>query len=142
MKTYLTKGHEVKRRWWVLNAKDQVLGRLAERVASRLRGKDSPYFAPDVDAGDYVVIINAEQIRVTGRKKTDKLYHHHTGYPGGIKTTTFEKMVQEKPTRIIEKAIKGMLPRGPLGRQMLGKLKVYAGGVHPHAGQEPEVWEI
>lgn len=139
MKTMSAKAHEVSRRWFVVDATDKVLGRLAVEIAIRLRGKHKAIYTPHVDTGDYIVVLNAGKLRVTGKKTTDKMYYHHTGYPGGIKSTSFEKLISKHPERVIEIAVKGMLPKGPLGREMYRKLKVYAGDVHPHAGQQPEV---
>jgi large subunit ribosomal protein L13 len=137
MKTFSAKPHEVKRDWFVIDASDKVLGRLAVEIARRLRGKHKPEFTPHVDTGDYIVVINAEKVRVTGRKAEQKMYYRHSQYPGGLKTTSFTKLQQKFPTRIIEKAVKGMLPKGPLGSAMYRKLKVYAGTQHPHAAQQP-----
>jgi large subunit ribosomal protein L13 len=137
MKTFSAKPHEVKRDWFVIDASDKVLGRLAVEIARRLRGKHKPEFTPHVDTGDYIVVINAEKVRVTGRKAEQKMYYRHSQYPGGLKTTSFTKLQQKFPTRIIEKAVKGMLPKGPLGSAMYRKLKVYAGEQHPHAAQQP-----
>ena len=127
MKTFSAKPHEVKRDWYLIDASDKVLGRLAVEIARRLRGKHKPEFTPHVDTGDYIVVINAEKVRVTGRKAEQKMYYRHSQYPGGLKTTSFTKLQQKFPTRIIEKAVKGMLPKGPLGSAMYRKLKVYAG---------------
>jgi large subunit ribosomal protein L13 len=138
MKTFSAKPHEVKRDWYVIDASDQVLGRLAVEIARRLRGKHKPEFTPHVDTGDYIVVINAEKVRVTGRKGEQKMYYRHSQYAGGLKTTNFTKLQQKFPARIIEKAVKGMLPKGPLGSAMYRKLKVYAGGEHPHAAQQPQ----
>ncbi|MCX7116124.1 MAG: 50S ribosomal protein L13 [Gammaproteobacteria bacterium] len=137
MKTVSTKPHEVKRDWLVVDAADKVLGRISTEIARRLRGKHKAEYTPHVDTGDFVIVINAEKVRVTGKKSTDKLYHHHTGHPGGIKSISFEKLQAKNPTRIIEHAVKGMLPKNPLGRQMYRKLKVYTGSVHPHTAQQP-----
>ncbi len=137
MKTFSAKPHEVKRDWFIIDASDKVLGRLAVEIARRLRGKHKPEFTPHVDTGDYIVVINAEKVRVTGRKAEQKMYYRHSQYPGGLKTTSFTKLQQKFPTRIIEKAVKGMLPKGPLGSAMYRKLKVYAGEQHPHAAQQP-----
>ena len=142
MKTFIAKPAEVKRDWFVLDATDQVLGRLATEVARRLRGKHKPEYTPHTDTGDYIVVVNAEKIKVTGRKTTDKMYYRHTGYPGGIKETSFEKMIEKTPAKVIEIAVKGMLPRGPLGRQMYRKLKVYAGAEHKHSAQQPQKLEL
>ncbi len=138
MKTVSAKAHEVQRSWYVVDGADQILGRLATAVAHRLKGKHKAEYTPHVDTGDYIVVVNAEKVRVTGRKFDNKLYQHHTGYPGGLKTTNFAKLQAEHPTRIIESAIKGMLPKNPLGRAMFKKLKVYAGAEHPHTAQEPK----
>ena len=138
MKTFSAKPHEVKRDWFVIDASNQVLGRLAVEIARRLRGKHKPEFTPHVDTGDYIVVINAEKIRVTGRKAEQKMYYRHSQYPGSLKTTSFTKLQKKFPTRIIEKAVKGMLPKGPLGSAMYRKLKVYAGEQHPHAAQQPQ----
>lgn len=138
MKTFSAKPHEVKRDWFVIDATDLVLGRLASACAHRLRGKHKAIYTPHVDTGDYIVVINAEKIKVTGAKETDKEYHTHSGYPGGISTTTFNKMQDRFPGRALEKAVKGMLPKGPLGYAMIKKLKVYAGDQHDHAAQQPK----
>jgi large subunit ribosomal protein L13 len=137
MKTVSTKPHEVKRDWLVVDATDKVLGRLATEIARRLRGKHKPEYTQHVDTGDYVIVTNVEKIRVTGRKNTQKMYYHHTGYPGGIRSTSFQKMQEKHPARIIELAVKGMLPKNPLGREMYRKLKVYVGSEHPHSAQQP-----
>jgi large subunit ribosomal protein L13 len=137
MKTFSAKPESVKRNWFIIDAENLVLGRLATEVARRLRGKHKPEYTPHVDTGDYIIIINAEKVQVTGRKATNKMYYHHTGYPGGIKEMRFDKMLQKYPERIIQKAVKGMLPKGPLGRDMFRKLKVYVGGEHRHQAQQP-----
>ncbi|RMF17591.1 MAG: 50S ribosomal protein L13 [Gammaproteobacteria bacterium] len=137
MKTISAKPETVKRDWYVVDATDKTLGRLSTEIARRLRGKHKPEFTPHVDTGDYIVVINAEKVRVTGRKAQDKKYYRHTGYPGGLREMSFEKLIEHKPERVIELAVKGMLPRNPLGRAMLRKLKVYAGAEHPHAAQQP-----
>ncbi len=142
MNTFSAKPQDVKRDWYVINADGLVLGRLATEIARRLRGKHKPEYTPHVDTGDYIVVINAEKIGVTGNKRTDKMYYSHTGYPGGIKSITFDKLVQKAPEQIIEKAVKGMLPRGPLGRAMFKKLKVYAGAEHRHSAQQPIALEL
>ncbi|AQS51298.1 MAG TPA: 50S ribosomal protein L13 [Paenalcaligenes hominis] len=142
MKTFVAKPHEVRREWFVIDAKDKVLGRVASEVARRLRGKHKPEYTPHVDTGDYIVVINAADIRVTGNKLQDKKYYRHTGYVGGIKETNFETMQQRFPGRALEKAVKGMLPKGPLGYAMAKKLKVYAGEEHPHSAQQPKPLEI
>jgi large subunit ribosomal protein L13 len=141
MKTFSAKQEEIKHSWYVVDAKGKTLGRLASRIAHILRGKHKAIFTPHVDTGDYVVVINAEQVTVTGRKSTDKEYHHHTGYPGGIRSITFDKLLAKFPSRVIELAVKRMLPKGPLGRDMYRKLKVYAGTDHPHTAQQPQLLE-
>jgi large subunit ribosomal protein L13 len=142
MKTYTPKAGEVERRWWVVDAEGEVLGRLASRIAEVLRGKHKAAFTPHLDTGDYVIVVNAEKVRVTGRKYTDKVYFSHSGYMGGDKLTPFSAMIEKHPTRVIELAVKGMLPKNNLGRLMRKKLKVYAGGEHPHVAQQPQVLEI
>ncbi len=142
MKTLSAKKESVTRSWYVVDATDKTLGRLSTEVANRLRGKHKPEFTPHVDTGDYVIVVNAEKIKVSGNKTTDKMYHHHTGYPGGIKSISFEKLIDKAPERVIEKAVKGMMPKNKLSRGMLSKLKVYAGGEHPHAAQQPKMLEI
>ena len=142
MKTFSAKAHEVKRDWFVVDATDLVLGRLASAIAHRLRGKHKTIYTPHVDTGDYIVVVNAEKIKVTGDKAEQKLYHRHSGYPGGIYTTNFGKMQQRFPGRALEKAVKGMLPKGPLGYAMIKKLKVYGGAEHPHTAQQPKLLEI
>ena len=142
MKTFSAKPHEVKRDWYVIDATDKVLGRVASEVARRLRGKHKPEFTPHVDTGDYIIIVNAAKIRVTGTKEQDKKYYRHSGYPGGIYETTFGKMQQRFPGRALEKAVKGMLPKGSLGYAMIKKLKVYAEADHPHEAQQPKTLDI
>ncbi len=142
MKTYSAKPETVKRDWFVVDAEGKTLGRLATEIALRLRGKHKPEFTPHVDTGDYIVVVNAEKVRVTGRKSTDKMYHRHTGYIGGLKSVSFDKLIGQKPELVIELAVKGMLPKNALGRAMYSKLKVYAGSVHPHAAQQPQQLEI
>jgi large subunit ribosomal protein L13 len=142
MKTFSAKQETVKREWFVIDATDKILGRLSTEIALRLRGKHKPEYTPHVDTGDYIVIVNAEKIRVTGNKEKDKLYQHHTGYVGSLKTINLAKLRQEHPERIIEKAVKGMLPKNSLGRTMFKKLKVYAGATHEHAAQQPQPLEI
>jgi large subunit ribosomal protein L13 len=137
MKTFSAKAQTVERQWFIIDAQNMVLGRLASEIAKRLRGKHKPEYTPHVDTGDNIVVVNAEKVHVTGRKKTSKMYHHHSGYPGGIKSIRFDKMLQKAPERIIEIAVKGMLPKGPLGRAMFRKLKVYAGAEHKHTAQQP-----
>lgn len=138
MKTFSAKPHEVKRDWFVIDADGKTLGRMATEIARRLRGKHKAEYTPHVDTGDYIVVVNAGKVRVTGAKTLDKVYYRHTEYPGGIREESFEKLVARKPERIIEIAVKGMLPRTPLGRAMLRKLKVYPGANHPHAAQQPQ----
>ena len=142
MKTFSAKPHEVKRDWFVVDATDKVLGRLAAEIARRLRGKHKPIYTPHVDTGDFIVVVNAEKLRVTGAKADQKVYYRHSGYPGGIYEDTFTSLQQRAPARVLEKAVKGMLPKGPLGYAMIKKLKVYAGGAHPHAAQQPKSLEI
>lgn len=142
MKTYSAKASDVKRDWYVVDAENKVLGRIATQIAARLRGKHKPEYTPHMDTGDNIIVINADKVRVTGRKFSDKLYHRHTGYPGGLKSTPFDKMIEKNPERIIELAVKGMLPKNPLGRQMFRKLKVYAGNEHPHAAQMPQALDL
>jgi large subunit ribosomal protein L13 len=142
MKTVSAKKEEVSRKWYVVDASEKTLGRLSTEIANRLRGKHKASFTPHVDTGDYIIVVNAEKIRVTGRKTTDKTYYHHTGFPGGIKSITFDKLIDKAPERVIETAVKGMMPKNKLSRAMLTKLKVYAGSNHPHAAQQPEVLEL
>lgn len=142
MKTYSAKTHEVKRDWYVIDASDKILGRLATEIARRLRGKHKAEYTPHVDTGDYIVVTNAEKVTVTGRKFKEKMYYHHTGFPGGIKSVSFDKLQAKNPARIIELAVKGMLPKNPLGREMYRKLKVYTGNEHPHTAQQPKQLEI
>ena len=142
MKTFSAKGHEVQRDWFVIDATDKVLGRVASEVALRLRGKHKPEFTPHVDTGDFIVVVNAAGLRVTGNKALDKKYYRHSGYPGGIYETNFAKMQAKFPERALEKAVKGMLPKGPLGYAMLKKLKVYAADTHPHTAQQPKALEV
>ena len=142
MKTFSAKPAEVRRDWYVVDATNKTLGRLSTEIASRLRGKHKPEFTPHVDTGDYIVVVNAEKIRVTGNKLKDKMYHHHTGYIGNLKSASLEKMLDEHPERVLEKAVKGMLPKGPLGRQMFKKLRVFKGPEHDHAAQQPIPLEV
>ena len=142
MKTYSAKSGEVNQEWFVVDATDKTLGRLASEIAHRLRGKHKPEYTPHTDTGDYIVVVNCVKVKVTGAKTTDKMYHHHTGYPGGLKSYSFEKLIERAPERVLQRAVKGMLPRNPLGRAMFKKLKVYAGNDHPHAAQQPETLEI
>jgi len=142
MKTYTAKPGEVRQDWYVIDAQGKVLGRLAVQIASRLRGKHKPEYTPHVDTGDYVVVVNASKIRVTGKKAQDKKYYRHTGYPGGIRETDFAKLQAKYPNRVLQKAVKGMLPKGPLGYAMFRKLKIYADAAHPHAAQQPKALEL
>lgn len=142
MSTFVAKPETVQRDWYVIDAEGKTLGRLATEVARRLRGKHKPEYTPHVDTGDYIVIVNAEKVTVTGRKASGKIYYSHSGYPGGIKEISFEKLIAKKPEMVIQKAVKGMLPRGPLGRAMFRKLKVYAGAEHNHVAQQPKQLEI
>lgn len=142
MKTFSAKSHEVSRDWFVIDATDKILGRVATEVARRLRGKHKPEFTPHVDTGDYIIVVNAAKIRVSGNKALDKMYYRHSGYPGGIYETNFEKMQARFPGRALEKAVKGMLPKGPLGYAMIKKLKVYAQESHPHSAQQPKALEV
>jgi len=142
MKTYSARSQDIRRHWHLVDADGKTLGRLATEVARRLRGKHKPEYTPHVDTGDYVVIVNAEKIRVTGSKMSDKMYHHHTGYIGNLKSISLEKLLQRKPEKVLQQAIKGMMPKGPLGRAMLGKLKIYAGAEHPHAAQQPQTLDL
>ena len=142
MKTLSAKPESVKRDWYVVDATGKTLGRLSSEIASRLRGKHKPEYTPHVDTGDYIVIVNAEKVAVTGNKAKKKIYHRHTGFIGGLKSITFEKLIDKAPERAIQSAVKGMLPRGPLGREMFKKLKVYAGQEHPHTAQQPQVLDI
>mgnify|MGYP006079855791 FL=1 len=138
MKTVSTKPADVTRDWFVVDAEGKTLGRMATEIARRLRGKHKPEYTPHVDTGDYIIVVNAEKVRVTGNKAKDKMYYRHTGYPGGLRSMSFEKMVDHAPERTVEFAVKGMLPKGPLGRAMYAKLKVYAGTEHPHQAQQPQ----
>ena len=142
MKTFSAKKETVRRDWYIVDAAGKTLGRLASEIARRLRGKHKPEYTPHVDTGDYIVVINAAQVRVSGKKFTDKIYHRHTGYIGNMKSISFDKLQAKSPTRIIEIAVKGMLPKNPLGREMYRKLKVYAGPEHSHAAQQPKTLEI
>jgi large subunit ribosomal protein L13 len=142
MKTYSAKAEDVRRDWYVVDAAGKTLGRLCSEIAHRLRGKHKAEYTPHVDTGDYIVVVNAEKIRVTGNKAAGKIYHHHTGYPGGLKSISFEKLIDKVPERAIQSAVKGMLPRNPLGRAMYKKLKVYAGADHPHSAQQPQSLNI
>lgn len=142
MKSFIAKSHEVERKWYVIDAENKTLGRLASEVAAILRGKKKPTYTPHVDCGDYVIVINAEKVAVTGKKRKEKIYKRHTGYPGGLREMTFEQLMEKHPTEIVRHAVKGMMPNGKLGRQMYKKLKVYAGPEHGHDAQKPAVWEF
>ena len=142
MKTFSAKPHEVKRDWFVVDATDKVLGRVATEIARRLRGKHKPEYTPHVDTGDFIVVVNAGKLRVTGAKETDKVYYRHTTYPGGVRETTFGKMQQRFPGRALQIAVRGMLPKGPLGYAMIKKLKIYAEADHPHEAQQPKALNI
>ncbi|MAR84441.1 MAG: 50S ribosomal protein L13 [Legionellales bacterium] len=142
MKTYMANSESLTAQWFVVDAADKTLGRLASVVASRLRGKHKAEYTPHAITGDHIIVINADKIKVTGNKNTDKMYYSHSGYPGGIKSISFEKLQEKAPTMIIEKAVKGMLPKGPLGRDMFRNLKVYAGSEHPHKAQQPELLDV
>lgn len=142
MKTFVAKPETVKRDWYIVDAEGKTLGRIATEIASRLRGKHKAEYTPHVDTGDYIIVVNAEKVHVTGKKFTDKIYHSHSGFPGGIKSISFDKLIKRKPEMVIEAAVKGMLPKGPLGRAMFRKLKVYAGAEHNHTAQQPQVLDI
>jgi large subunit ribosomal protein L13 len=142
MTTYTAKAGQVQHGWYVVDAQNKVLGRLAVQIATRLRGKHKPEYTPHVDTGDFIVVVNVSKLRVTGRKDERKVYYRHTGYPGGLKETNFKKLQAKKPTRVLQLAVKGMLPKGPLGYAMLRKLKIYAGATHPHSAQQPKALEI
>ena len=142
MKTFSAKQETVKREWFVIDATDRILGRLSTEIARRLRGKHKPEYTPHVDTGDYIVIVNADKVRVTGNKEQDKIYYHHTGFIGSLKSVNLSKLRKEHPERILEKSVKGMLPKNSLGRTMFKKLKIYAGATHEHAAQQPQPLEI
>jgi large subunit ribosomal protein L13 len=142
MKTFSAKPAEVKRDWYVVDADGKTLGRLASEIAHRLRGKHKPEYTPHVDTGDYIVVINAEKVRVTGNKAKNKMYYHHTGYIGNLKSTNFAKLIQEHPERVLSLAVKGMLPKNSLGRTMFKKMRIFAGGEHTHQAQQPQALEI
>ncbi len=142
MKTFMAKKGEVERKWYVVDATNKILGRMAAQIAKKLRGKDKPIFTPHVDTGDFVIVVNAEKVRLTGKKWDNKIYYHHSGYMGGMKQITAKELLQKKPEELIRHAVKGMLPKNRLGRKLLKKLKVYAGPNHPHQAQKPEKWEI
>jgi large subunit ribosomal protein L13 len=142
MKTFSAKATEVDQNWLIIDAEGQTLGRMATAIASRLRGKHKAEFTPHVDTGDYVVVVNAEKVRVTGNKAKDKMYYSHSGYPGGLKSIPFEKLIDKSPEKVVKLAVKGMLPKNPLGRSMFKKLKVYAGAKHPHEAQQPQALQL
>jgi large subunit ribosomal protein L13 len=142
VKTYSPKAAEIQREWFVIDAKDQTLGRLATQIAVLLRGKHKPMFAPHMDVGDYVIVLNCDKIRVTGRKLDQKFYYRHSGYPGGLKSESLRDMLRQHPERVIQTAVRGMLPKNRLGRKMIKKLKIYAGDTHPHQAQQPKAFEL
>ncbi len=142
MKTFSARPQDIRRQWHLIDAEGKTLGRLATEIARRLRGKHKPEYTPHMDTGDYIVVINAEKVHATGRKMSDKMYHHHTGYIGNLKSISLEKLLARKPERVIQLAVKGMMPKGPLGREMQRKLKIYAGSEHPHAAQQPQALEL
>jgi large subunit ribosomal protein L13 len=142
MKTYMARPLEVERKWHVIDAEGQTLGRLATEIARLLRGKNKPQYTPHVDTGDFVVVVNAEKVVVTGKKAEQKIYYRHTGYPGGLRETSYEVLLERKPTEILRKAVRGMMPRTRMGRQQFRKLKIYAGPEHPHEAQSPEPYEV
>ena len=142
MKTYSAKPKDVRREWFVIDATDKVLGRLATECARRLRGKHKPEYTPHIDTGDHIVVVNADKIKVTGTKMDDKVYHRHTGYPGGVRSIVLKDLLAKHPERVVEKAVKGMLPKNPLGRAMFKKLHVYAGANHKHAAQQPTPLDV
>ena len=142
MKTFVAKPDTIKRDWYVVDATGKTLGRIATEIASRLRGKHKPEYTPFMDTGDYIIVVNAEKVVVTGNKTTDKIYYAHSGFPGGIKSISFDKLIAKKPEMVILSAVRGMSPKGPLGRAMFRKLKVYAGATHDHAAQQPQVLDI
>jgi len=142
VKTYTARAEDMEREWFLVNAEGKTLGRLASEIASVLRGKHKPIYTPHLDCGDYVIVVNAEKVRVTGRKLDQKMYYHHTGYPGGIKSISLRNQLQKHPERVLQAAVRGMLPKNRLGRKMLKKLKVYAGDSHPHQAQQPKMLEL
>lgn len=142
MKTYHQRPAEVQRDWYVVDATDQVLGRLATQIATLLRGKHKPTYTPSIDGGDFVIVVNCEKIKITGKKADQKIYYRHTGYPGGLKATPYRMMLAKHPDRILRNAVKGMLPKNRIGRHLLTKLRIYAGPRHPHAAQQPKVWSL
>lgn len=141
-RTFSAKKSEVEEKWWLVDAEGKVLGRMASEIARILRGKNKPIFTPHVDTGDFVIVINADKVRFTGNKLKGKVYYHHSGYIGGLKSITAEKLLEKKPTEVVRKAVKGMLPKNRIGRELLKKLKVYTGGEHPHQAQQPEILNI
>ena len=142
MKSYMAKPEEIERKWYVIDAEDKVLGRLATEVATILRGKHKPIYTPHVDTGDFVIVINADKVKLTGKKLEQKKYYYHSGYPGGLKSVSYNRMMEENPEKAIELAVKGMMPKNKLGRQMFKKLKVYSGPEHKHEAQQPELYEF
>ncbi len=142
MKSYMAKANEVERKWYIIDAKDKVLGRLASEIATVLSGKHKPIYTPHVDTGDFVIVINAEKVKLTGKKLEQNNYVYHTGYPGGLKEVPYKRLIQEKPEKIIELAVKGMLPKNKIGRQMIKKMKIYSGAEHKHEAQQPEIYEF
>jgi large subunit ribosomal protein L13 len=142
MKTYSAKPADIQQDWFIVDATGKTLGRMATEIAHRLRGKHKAEYTPHMDVGDFIIVVNAEKVAVTGKKGTDKIYHSHTGYPGGLKSISFNKLIEKAPERTIQSAVKGMLPRNPLGREMFRKLKVYAGDQHPHTAQQPQILEL
>ena len=142
MRSYVAKPSDIEKTWYVIDAEGQTLGRLATEAATLLRGKHKPTFTPHIDTGDYVIIINAEKVEVTGKKRKDKIYRHYTGFPGGVREVSFEKLLEKKPEEIVRHAVKGMMPNGRLGRQMFKKLKVFKGPEHPHQAQKPIKWDL
>lgn len=142
MRTYIPKEAEIEKKWYLVDAEGKILGRLASKIAQILSGKNKPIYTPHLDVGDFVVVINAQKVKVTGGKEEKKMYYHHTGYPGGIKGIVYEDLLKKKPAMIIQEAVRGMLPKSKLGRKMFKKLKVYAGEKHPHQAQEPEKIEL
>ncbi len=142
MKTIFVKPKDIERKWWLVDAENQVLGRVASRIVNVLRGKNKPIYSPHMEAGDYVIVVNAGKVKITGNKRQDKLYRRHSGYPGGLKTETLDKVMARKPAFPLEHAIKGMLPKGRMGRKLFGNVKIYAGAAHPHAAQKPEKIEL
>ena len=142
MKTFMLRKEDVEHKWYVIDAEGETLGRVAAKAAHILRGKNKPQYTPNVDTGDFVIVVNADKITVSGKKETDKIYYHHTGFPGGLRSASFKEMMEKAPTRAIEKAVKGMLPHNTLGDSQFQKLKVYAGAEHPHAAQKPVVYEL